>query len=304
MPKWASSLCRLSMTDISTIRQRFADDIRQKSNVQSDALVVALAAVPRERFLGSGPWHIGMMVNDCMEYRVTGTGDPAEVYCDSVIAIDPARGLNNGEPSSLARWIDVLSLKQGETVIHVGGGTGYYTALLAHIVGRTGRVIAYEVDPTLAERARINLRDYSQACVVSGNSYELPVRGVDAMFVNCGITHPAMEWLTSLSNHGRILMPITSGELGETRGFGGMYLGTRADGNFSLAYVSGVGIFHCTGQRNEQLNLELQSKPDADWQRPRSLRLDLHEKVESCWLHGHDCCMSTLLPYPSSAAQS
>src|SRR6476469_3803401 len=113
-------------------RQRFADALRQKADIRTVALVDALAAVPRERFLGPGPWHIGVLLDGKPGYRMSDTADPSEVYCDSVIAIDAARGLNNGEPSSLMRWLDALRIERGQTVVHVGSGTGYYTALLAH----------------------------------------------------------------------------------------------------------------------------------------------------------------------------
>src|SRR5208282_2827095 len=122
----------------------------------------------------------------------------------------------------------------------------------------------------------------------------LPAHAVDAMFVNCGVTHPAMEWLACLSDCGRILFPVTASEPGDTVGFGGMYLAVRTGDNFEVNHISGVGVFHCIGQRDEQLNLELRSKEPTDWRRPRALRLDHHEKVESCWLHAGTCCMSTL----------
>ena len=71
-----------------------------------------------------------------------------------LVAIDETRGLNNGQPSLWASLFDQLDLKPGERVIHVGAGAGYYSAILAEIVGSTGRVRALEIDPGLAERAR------------------------------------------------------------------------------------------------------------------------------------------------------
>ena len=73
------------------------------------------------------------------------------------MAIDPARGLNNGEPSFLAYLIDALELKAGEHVAHIGCGTGYYSAILAEVVGKKGRVTSVEIDQKLAVRAKRNL---------------------------------------------------------------------------------------------------------------------------------------------------
>ena len=41
-----------------------------------------------------------------------------------------------------ARCLDALALRKGEAVLHVGAGAGYYTAILAHLVGAGGRVHA------------------------------------------------------------------------------------------------------------------------------------------------------------------
>ena len=40
---------------------------------------------------------------------------------------------------------------------HVGAGTGYYSAILAEIVGRSGRVTAIEIDPACAPHAMFAL---------------------------------------------------------------------------------------------------------------------------------------------------
>jgi protein-L-isoaspartate(D-aspartate) O-methyltransferase len=45
------------------------------------------------------------------------------------VAPDRARDLNNGQPGTLARWMDALDLKTGERVYHLGCGVGYFTAM-------------------------------------------------------------------------------------------------------------------------------------------------------------------------------
>ena len=78
----------------------------------------------------------------------------------------PERGVNNGSPSLHAGWLHALSLRDGERVAHVGAGTGYYTAILAELVGRKGRVLAIEFDPALTEAARANLADRPNVTVI------------------------------------------------------------------------------------------------------------------------------------------
>jgi protein-L-isoaspartate(D-aspartate) O-methyltransferase len=67
------------------------------------------------------------------------------------------RHLNNGQPSGHARWIESASIKPGEHVVHIGAGTGYYTAILACLVGPSGKVTGIEVDASLAARATVQM---------------------------------------------------------------------------------------------------------------------------------------------------
>ena len=50
----------------------------------------------------------------------------------------------------------------GEHVVHIGTGTGYYTAILAHLVGPSGWVTGIEYDCELAARAKANLAPASK----------------------------------------------------------------------------------------------------------------------------------------------
>jgi protein-L-isoaspartate(D-aspartate) O-methyltransferase len=59
---------------------------------------------------------------------------------DVLVAIDETRRLNNGQPSLWARLYDQLNLAPGEHAVHIGGGAGYYTAILAEIIDGRGKV--------------------------------------------------------------------------------------------------------------------------------------------------------------------
>jgi protein-L-isoaspartate(D-aspartate) O-methyltransferase len=148
--------------------------------------------------------------------------DPSLVYVDALIALDAVHSVNNGEPSAHAAWIAALGVKPGERVLHIGAGTGYYTAILAELVGPSGHVEAFEIDPALAARAREYLADRANVTLRerSGAAGALPL--ADAIYVNAGATSPLEVWLDALAPGGRLLFPLT----GEG-GAGGMLLVTR-----------------------------------------------------------------------------
>src|SRR5215217_578570 len=102
-------------------------------------------------------------------HRITADADPRRVYEDVSVAIDSARNLYNGQPSQIAQWLDTLECQPGNRVLHIGCGTGYFSALIAHIVGPSGRVQSIELEPDLAARARENLSNQPWVDVRQGN---------------------------------------------------------------------------------------------------------------------------------------
>src|SRR5690348_18175945 len=59
-------------------------------------------------------------------------------YSDVLVAIDESRQLDTGLPSLWAHVFDVLDIKEGERVVQIGCGLGYYAAILSELVGRRG----------------------------------------------------------------------------------------------------------------------------------------------------------------------
>ena len=122
------------------------------------ALIAAFAATERERYVGAGPWSILVYPN----YLSTICDDPRLLYQDIVVAIAPERKINNGQPSLHARCLAACAPAVGDSVVHIGAGTGYYTEILALLVGATGQLRAYEIEPDLAARASRNQRRKSR----------------------------------------------------------------------------------------------------------------------------------------------
>ena len=175
-------------TSIADARRFLAEEIRITANIRSPRLVDALASIPRERFLPPGPWLIRGVGDVAGPPRSPDDADPRHVYHDVAIALDAERNLYNGQPSLIARWLDELALTPGEHVLHIGCGAGYFTSLIAHVVGETGRVDAVDVDAELADRARVAVADTDD-----GEAFGLFSRYNAATPATCGVAMDVPE---------------------------------------------------------------------------------------------------------------
>src|SRR5215467_451568 len=112
--------------ELVQLRRFYAEELRATAPVLcNDSVVEAFASVPRERFLGLGPWRIiPPMYMDSI--YITPDADPRRLYHDVLVTIDETRDLNNGQPALWARLFDQLDLRPGERIMQVGAGTGYY----------------------------------------------------------------------------------------------------------------------------------------------------------------------------------
>jgi protein-L-isoaspartate(D-aspartate) O-methyltransferase len=292
------------MIDLDQYRRFFAEEIEAVAKLRTPALVDALATVPRERFLPPGPWTVlsetDVFGGHAFRTVTTPDADPRRVYHNIVVGIDPSRQLFNGQPGTLATWIDRLGLTPGARVLHVGCGLGYYTALLAHAVGSRGKVDAFEVDAELAARAGANLDPMSWVSVRHGDGSAVPVSDgapFDVVLINAGATHPLDTWLDSLSPHGRLLLPLTATipAMGPNLGKGLVWQLTKREGWFDAQVVSLVAIYSAHGIRNpalaQQLGRAMMSGP-GQWQAVTRLRRDAHDRASSCWFHGDGFCFS------------
>jgi protein-L-isoaspartate(D-aspartate) O-methyltransferase len=280
---------------VAQVRAWYAEELRVVGGVESEALVRAFATVPREDFLGSGPWrmHRGGAQGG---YRSTPDCDPRHVYHNVVVALDEARRINNGQPSLWGFALDRLGVAAGETVLHLGCGTGYYSAILAELVGTGGHVTAVEQDSGLAERARAALGGWRQVALVQADGASFTAGPQDVVVVSAGATHPLAEWLSALRPGGRLLFPLTSQRLG-----GFMAKVTRAGTGERLVaeLLCRAWFIPFSGARDAALDTRLATAIEAGHDDlVRSLRLDKHVPDGSCWLHGEGFCLSWRDPDP------
>jgi protein-L-isoaspartate(D-aspartate) O-methyltransferase len=232
--------------DLELARRWFAEDIEEVAPVlRNKAIVEAFAKVPREDFLGKGPWgvHSRLCIGDIHQ---SATANPRHLYHDVLIAIDEASGINNGLPSLWARVYDNLDVKQGATVCQVGAGVGYYTAILAELVSPSGHVVAYEIERDLAERASHNLRRYPNVEIICEDATKADsIPSLDCLTACAGVTHVPPRWLKALKQNGQLVVPYTGVDQ-----WGFLLHLTKGSDSLPVRSLGPLGAYHCAGARS------------------------------------------------------
>lgn len=255
---------------MTAIRRSTLDEIRTfharmmaaASNAVDERLERIFEAVPREAFLGPGPWQI----KAGRRYLETPSADPAFLYQNVLVALDAAKGINNGEPFLHAAWLGAAAPAAGETVIHVGAGTGYYTALLSMLVLPNGQVHAYEVEADLVARAVENLRPFEGVEVIQGDATTLPLPPADLIYVNAGVVAPPVRWLDALKPGARLIFPWQP-----TDRVGLALLVTRTAAGHAVRPLMRATFIPCIGASDATACRKMPSVPDAA--AVRSIRL-------------------------------
>lgn len=279
------------------LRQVYATLVAGPASVADPRIEAAFAAIPREAFAGPAPWTILTPASRRFRqhgpvYVRTPDDDPAFLYQDVLIALDAERGIHIGQPSLHALCLDALSPQPGETAIQVGTGSGYYTALLAHLIGPTGQVHAFEIDPALAARATANLTPWPWVRICARSGVADPLPAADAIYVNAGAARPARAWLDVLQPGGRLLFPLQSAQ-----GRGGMLLLQRPSSGsaWPARFVSYAIFIPLRDMPPEDGSGLTAAFARGDLRAVRSFRLAAPPDA-SCWYDGGDWWLSTREP--------
>lgn len=277
------------MSDRSeNLRDFFARYVVLRAGVRNPRIEQAFAAVRREPFVGPGPWSIHIPGHG---YLKTPNDDPAFIYQDTLVAIDVARGINIGEPSLHARCLDALALHEGDTVLQVGAGVGYYSAVLAELVGPAGKVHAYEIEASLAARAKENLARLPWVDVQARSGIADHLPKADAVYVNAGITQPSWAWLDALRPGGRLIFPLQA--VGGAAG--AMLLIKRPEHGMAwpARFISRAAFISCEGPQDEEAGRRFAAAfARGEWDRVQSFRID-DPADGTCWLAGDGWWLST-----------
>jgi protein-L-isoaspartate(D-aspartate) O-methyltransferase len=155
--------------------------------VLSDRVMEAMAAVPREEFVPAAERH--------------------RAYQNIPLAI--AAGQTISQPLIVALMTELLNPQPGDVILEVGTGSGYQSAVLAHLVKH---IYTVEIVEELATSASAVLRrlGYENVTVRTGDGYEgWPARGpFDGIIVTAAAEKIPPPLLRQLRPGARLVIPV------------------------------------------------------------------------------------------------
>jgi len=170
-------------------RNKMVDQQILARGVKEPAVIATMRHVPRHRFAVES--------------------DGSEAYGDYPLSIGHKQTIS--QPFIVARMTEALQLHPEDRVLEIGTGSGYQTAVLAHIVSQ---VFSIEIVEPLATRAVRILNDlgYHNVIVKVGDGYEgwpeeAPFK---AIILTAAPDHIPQPLLDQLEVGGRLVLPVGS----------------------------------------------------------------------------------------------
>lgn len=203
------------MADFETARRRMVDNQLRTSNVTDRRILTAMEEVPRERFVP--------------EAR------QALAYGDVVHSLGGGRLL--ASPAPFAKLLQLAEIQHTDSVLDVGAGTGYSTAVLGRLAAE---VTGLESDPALVARARELLGNtfVGTGSVVQGplDGSTLPACTYDVIVVEGAVDSEPSALFRLLKDGGRLVALLRRNGAGVAHVYvkSGNDVATRAEFNTAL----------------------------------------------------------------------
>lgn len=170
--------------------------LRERGSASDPKVIAALESVPRHVFVPGA--------------------ELAEAYGDQAVVTHLRDGVptsSASQPAIVAIMLEQLQAPAGGSVLEIGAGTGYNAALLATLVGSSGRVVTVDIDPEVAAEAQGHLSEagIANVTVVCGDGAMGWADGApyDGIIVTAGVADLAPAWVAQLRPGARLVAPLS-----------------------------------------------------------------------------------------------
>ncbi|HEY4311500.1 MAG TPA: protein-L-isoaspartate(D-aspartate) O-methyltransferase [Pirellulales bacterium] len=176
-----------SSAEVELARLRMVREQLQRHGISDRRVLEAMGRVPRERFVD--------------------VPQPQDAYADRALPIECGQTIS--QPVIVAMMTEALRLRGDETVLDIGTGSGYQTAILAELAAR---VVSIEIHAELSARAGRVLTElgYQNVKLVVGDgtlgwAEEAPYRAI-LVAAATAVCPPAL--IDQLADGGTLVIPL------------------------------------------------------------------------------------------------
>jgi protein-L-isoaspartate(D-aspartate) O-methyltransferase len=188
-------ITRSGKMNFEAARIKMVDNQIRTTDVTSHPVLAAFLSVPREEFVPAALKPLAYIDSD-IELAANGAGGRRYLM----------------EPSPLAKLLQLAKISKDDTVLEIGCGTGYASAILSELAAS---VVALESDETLALEATATLGrlGHANVKVVTGDLEKGHAAGApyDVIFVHGSVETIPEGLLSQLSDGGRLVAVVGFG---------------------------------------------------------------------------------------------
>ncbi|HEY4027537.1 MAG TPA: methyltransferase domain-containing protein [Candidatus Dormibacteraeota bacterium] len=186
-----------------------------------------------------------------------------------LVTIDEGeRSSSSSSPGAMARFLELLSVEEGNTVLEIGTGSGYNAALLCERLG-SANVTSIDIDPELVElaRGRLAASGYAPTLAMGDGWAGYPAKApYDRIIATCSVPRIPEPWIDQLRVGGVIVAPLSGGRFDAS---GLVALRLAVDGSLDGRLDRGGAAF-----------MAMRNGPATQPAMPRAALLALAEKIE------------------------
>ena len=180
------------MSNFEAQRKRMVERYRAEGYIGREEMAEAMLRVPREAFMDQA----------YLEYA----------YYDQPFPIPGDGRQTISAPYMYPIFYEALEIREGDSLLEIGAGSGYGAALARELVGPPGKVVAIEINQVTCEFARSNLQrtGYGDIILIFGDGslgYEAEAP-YDKICITASCPEVPSPLIEQLKAPGKLIAPV------------------------------------------------------------------------------------------------
>ncbi len=172
---------------------KLVSDLLRNGYLKTNSIIDAFAIIDRVEFVPNG----------------------LEEGSDKDVELPVGYGQTISQPSTVAFMLELLDPQEGQTILDIGSGSGWTTALLSYIVGEKGRVVAIDAVNDLVEYAKKHVdrfdfikKGIAEFYCADGSKGFAEKAPYDRILCSASVDEVPQSFKDQLKVGGKLVMPV------------------------------------------------------------------------------------------------